>query len=167
MPSLAPCRLSDCSRVTVFYSYSHADEQLRDQLEIHLAALQRQGQISQWHDRRIGPGDEWRGQIDQHIEEADIVLLLISPDFIASDYCYDVEMDRAIKRHEDRKTVVVPVFLRSCDWAGCPFGKLQGLPKDAKPITSWNDRDAAFTDVAKGIRKTVDRIRDSGNRSIQ
>ena len=141
--------------VALFYSNSHVDESLRDQLERHLSALQRQGLICQWHDRRIGAGEEWRGQIDQHLTEADIVLLLISPDFISSDYCYDVEMEQALARHRSGDARVIPVFLRSCDWEGCPFGELQGLPKDAKPITTWTDRDVAFTDVSKGLRKIV------------
>jgi hypothetical protein len=146
------------SNVSLFYSYSHCDELLRDELEKHLAALHRQGHIEQWHDRRIGPGDDWRGQIERHLEEADIILLLISSDFIASDYCYDVEMELALKRHKAKQATVIPVFLRPCDWAGCSFGSIQGLPKDAKPVTSWPDRDSAFTDISKGIRNAVEHV---------
>lgn len=145
--------------VKIFYSYSHRDEDLVNELQTHLMALQRQGLIDQWHDRRIGPGEEWRGEIDQHLEEADIILLIVSPDFIASSYCYDVEMQRALLRHRDGAANVIPVFLRPCDWEGCPFGKIQGVPKDALPITSWPDRDEALTDVAKGIRKAVGQLR--------
>jgi hypothetical protein len=153
-------KASTSCQVSVFYSYSHADEKLREELEKHLSALQRQGQIDQWHDRRIGPGQEWKGEIDEHLEKADIVLLLISPDFIASDYCYDIEMDKALAMHNAGKAVVIPIFLRSCDWSDCPFGKLQGLPKDAKPVTTWPDRDVAFTEVSKGIRNAIQRIND-------
>ena len=137
--------------IEVFFSYSHKDEKLRDQLEKHLIILKRQGLISDWYDRRIGAGKEWRGQIDIHLNTAGLILLLTSADFLASDYCYDVEMTRAMKRHEAGEALVIPVILRACNWKGSPFGKLQALPKNAKPVTSWKNRDEAFYDVAKGI----------------
>ena len=88
--------------IRVFYSYSHKDEKLRDQLQDHLSLLRRQGVISGWHDRRVGAGDEWRGAIDKNLEESDIVLLLVSPSFLSSDYCYDAEIMRAIERKRSR-----------------------------------------------------------------
>ena len=97
----------------VFYSYSHKDEALRDELEKHLALLKRQGLITNWHDRRIGAGDEWRDQIDAHARSAQIILLLISADFLASDYCYDVEMKLALERHAAHEAVVIPIILRA------------------------------------------------------
>jgi hypothetical protein len=141
--------------ISLFYSYSHKDEALRDELETHLTLLRRQGVISGWHDRRIAAGTEWKGQIDHHLEAADVILLLVSSDFLASDYCWDVETKRAMDRHEAGTARVIPVILRPCDWQSAPFGKLQALPKDAKPVTSWKDRDEAFTDVARGIRNAV------------
>ena len=144
--------------IEVFFSYSHKDEELRDQLEKHLSILKRQGVITGWHDRRIGAGREWEGEIDKHLNTADVILLLISADFLASDYCYDVEMKRAMERHEAGETRVIPVILRPVDWKGAPFGKLQALPKDAKPVTSWPNRDEAFTDVAQGIRAAVEEL---------
>src|SRR3712207_2008649 len=115
--------------VKVFYSYSHKDERLRDALEEHLSLLKREGAISEWHDRRIGAGSEWAGEIDEHLKAADIILLLISSSFIASDYCYDVELKLAMQRHEAKQARVVPVILRPCKWENAPFGKLNALPK--------------------------------------
>ena len=101
-------------------------------------------------DRR---GQEWAGAIDEHLNRADVVLLLVSADFLASDYCYDREMTRALERDDAGDARVIPVILRSVDWHGAQFAKLQALPKDARPVTSWPDRDEAFTDVARGIRQ--------------
>ena len=156
-------RPQQSSGVALFYSYCHRDENLRDELEKHLSILQRQGHIDQWHDRRIGAGEEWKGSIDEHLKNADLILLLISSDFLASDYCYDVELDLAMKRHEATEAKVIPVFLRSCDWEGSRFANLQGLPVDARPVTAWPDRDEAFTMIAKGIRQAVIKIREARN----
>lgn len=145
--------------IEVFYSYSHRDERLREKLETHLSLLKRQGIIAGWHDRRIAAGTEWAGAIDEHLNTAQIVLLLISPDFLASDYCYDLEMTRAMERHDAGEARVIPIILRSVDWRGAPFARLQALPKDGKPVTEWPNRDAAFTDVAKGIRAVVETLR--------
>jgi internalin A len=138
---------------TIFFSYSHKDETLRDELETHLKLLQRQGIIAAWHDRKILAGDQWDREIDRHLERAKIILLLISADFIASDYCWGKEVERALERHNAKEARVIPVMLRPCDWRNAPFGSLQGLPKDMKPITKWRDRDTAWADVASGIRR--------------
>lgn len=143
----------------LFFSYSHADEALRDQLEKQLAMLRRQGVIETWHDRRIGAGEEWAAAIDQHVETDDIILLLVSPDFLASDYCYDKEMLRAVERHEAGEAIVIPVILRPCDWHDAPFGKLQAVPKDGKPVTVMPNTDAALLEVAQAVRAAVDRLR--------
>jgi hypothetical protein len=141
--------------LTLFYCYSHKDELFRDQLEVHLTQLKRDGLIVQWHDRKIFAGDEWKGAIDHNLEKADIILLVVSPDFIASDYCWNVEMKRALERHDKKEARVIPVIVRSCDWHSAPFGKLQALPKDGKPIKTWTDKDSAWSDVARGIRRIV------------
>lgn len=143
---------------TVFFSYSHADEDLRDQLEKQLAMLKRQGVIETWHDRRIGAGQELGQVIDDHINSDGIILLLVSPDFIASDYCYDIEMKRAMERHEAGEAIVIPVILRACDWHHAPFGRLLGTPKDGKPVTQWPDRDEAFLQVARSVRDAAGRV---------
>jgi hypothetical protein len=144
---------------TLFFSYSHVDEDLRDQLEIHLSALKRQGLINSWHDRRITAGSEFAGQIDQHLDAADVILLLVSPNFIASDYCYDLEMTRTMEKQRNRETRVIPVILRPCDWHDLPFGKLQAVPKDGKPISTWPNIDEAFLDVVKAVKTALQEMR--------
>jgi hypothetical protein len=141
--------------VELFFSYSHRDEKLRDELEKHLSLLKRQGLIASWHDRKIIAGREWGGDIDANLNKAKIILLLVSADFLASDYCYDKEMKRAIERHEAGEAHVVPIILRPCDWQDSPFARLQALPKNARPITDWPNRAQAFTDVAKSLRNLV------------
>ena len=139
----------------VFFSYSHADEALRDQLEKHLAVLRRSEVIETWHDRRIVAGDALSPRIAAELERADIILLLVSRDFIASDYCYDIEMARAIERHNEGSAHLIPIILRHCDWQDTPFGGLSALPRDGKPITSWPDIDEAFLDVVRAIKIAV------------
>ncbi|MGG6267611.1 TIR domain-containing protein [Leptolyngbya sp. AN03gr2] len=146
--------------IRVFFSYSHQDEEFKDELVKHLSILQRQGVISGWHDRMLAPGYEWNREIDEQLKKADIVLLMVSSDFLASDYCWDVEMQKALKRHEEGEACVIPILLRQVDWENAPFAKLQALPKNAKPIKSWSDQDEAFKDVAKGIRMAVSIIRE-------
>jgi tetratricopeptide (TPR) repeat protein len=144
--------------IEVFFSYSHKDEGLRDELSNHLAMLQRQDVITGWHDRRIGAGQEWANEIDRHLDTANVILLLISSDFLASNYCYDVEVKRAMERHEASEARVIPVILRPVDWHRAPFGKLQPLPTDGKAVMTWQNRDEAFFNVAEGIRKAVDEL---------
>ena len=144
--------------VKVFFSYSHKDEALRDELAIHLSMMKRQGVIEAWHDREISAGSEWANAINDNLEVADIILLLVSANFLASDYCYDKEMTRAMERHETREARVIPIILKPTDWNGAPFGKLQALPKNAKPVTTWQDQDEAFLNIAQGIRRVVEEI---------
>ena len=139
----------------VFFSYSHEDEELRNELEKHLAVLLRQGVITTWHDRRIGPGEELHGQIDEQLDAAEIVLLLVSADFLASDYCYDVEMLRAMERHERDEARVIPVILRPCHWRDAPFGTLMAVPPDGKPVVKHATLDDGFLEVAKAIRQVA------------
>jgi TIR domain len=143
---------------TVFFSYSHVDEALRDQLETQLAMLKRQGAIETWHDRRIGAGENLHDAIDSHINTADIILLLVSPEFLASDYCYEREMRRAMERHEAGEATVIPVILRPSDWHGAPFGSLMATPPDGRPVTQWPDRDQAFLEVVRAIRGAAERF---------
>lgn len=144
--------------IKLFFSYSHKDEELRDELEKHLSMLKRQGVISTWHDRRIDAGSTLDKEIDDNLKDSNIILLLISVDFLASDYCYDIEMKEALKMHENKQAVVVPVILRSCDWTSAPFSKLMALPTDAKSITTWVDKDSAFVNVAKGIKNIATKL---------
>ncbi len=142
--------------VEVFYSYAHEDEAFRNTLEKHLSLLRRQGLIKAWHDRHILPGTDWAQAIDEHLEGASMILLLVSSDFLASDYCSGVEMKRALERHQANQARVIPILLRPVDWNGAPFAHLQALPTDAEPITTWSNQDAAFADVAAGIRRAVE-----------
>src|SRR6266567_4117651 len=142
--------------IELFYSYAHEDEPLRQELEKHLSLLKRQGYITGWHDRDISAGQEWKHEIDSHLDSAQIILLLVSPDFMASDYCYDIEVKRAIQRHESGEARVIPVILRPVDWKDAPFGKLRPLPTNGIAVTSWSNPDAAFLDVVQGIRKAIE-----------
>jgi len=144
--------------IELFYSYAHEDETLRSALEKHLSNLKRQGLIAGWHDHKITAGAEAAQEIAQHLNTATIILLLISPDFIASDYCYCVELMQAIARHAVGEARVIPVILRPTDCKGAPFANLRCLPSDGKAITSWSNLDEAFLDVAQGIRSAVEEI---------
>ena len=151
--------MSNTKPINLFISYSHKDEDLRNKLETHLKLLQRQNIINTWHDRKIDAGNEWKKEIDDNLETADIILLLISPDFIQSDYCFDIEVKRAMQRHQDGSATVIPISLRSYDTTDADFMSLQGLPKDFKPVVKWEHEDDAFTDISKGIRKSAKKIR--------
>ncbi len=151
--------------VDAFISYSHRDEALRHSLEKHLASLLREGFVRVWHDRRITAGDDWGGEIDRHLEEARLVLLLISPDFIASKYCFDVETARAVERHLSGEAVVVPVILRPVDWINVRVGpfntklsELHALPVDGLPVTKWPDQDEAFVSIVQGLRSLIEKM---------
>ncbi|MEQ9670796.1 toll/interleukin-1 receptor domain-containing protein [Coleofasciculus sp. G2-EDA-02] len=146
--------------IEVFFSFASQDEKLRDELEKHLIILKRQGVITTWHNRKIGAGKEWQNERNAHLDTASVILLLISADFIASDYCWDVEVRRAMERHEAKKARVIPVILHPTDnWRNnTPFGKLEPLPKDGKPISKWGNRVEAFCSVAQGIRAAVEEL---------
>lgn len=143
--------------VNIFCSYSHRDEDLVRELQVRLKGLERQGLVETWHDRKIGAGADWKGEIDASLNEANIVLLLISPDYLASEYCWDVEMKKALERHKQGLSLVIPVMLRSCDWADAPFSELNVLPQDGKPVAVWLNRDEAWSDVVQKINKIVRR----------
>lgn len=140
----------------VFFSYSHADADLRAQLERHLAALRRQKLIDGWYDGEMLAGDELDPTVLANLDRADVILLLVSADFINSDYCYRVEMERAFERHEAGEARVIPVILRDCDWKHPPISNVLVTPKDGRPVTSWANKDEALTDVAKQVRKAVE-----------
>ncbi|MGH9754012.1 MAG: TIR domain-containing protein, partial [Blastocatellia bacterium] len=146
--------------IEVFISYSHRDETLREELGKHLKVLQRENVIGLWHDRMIGAGEEWKGAIDRQLESAGIILLLVSPDFIASDYCYDIEMKRALERHAEGAAIVIPIVLRPVDWLKTRLARLQSLPRDNKAVVSkhWPNRDEAYVEIAVGIRQAVEQL---------
>jgi hypothetical protein len=141
--------------IEVFVSYSHKDETLLRKLEAHLSILRRERVISLWHDRKITPGREWANEIDSNLNIAHIILLLVSANFLASDYCYGIELKLALERHEAGEARVIPIIIRPVDWQNAPFAKLNALPRDGKAVTTWSNRDQAFVDVARGIREAV------------
>lgn len=145
--------------LNLFISYSHLDDVHRGKLVTHLSALKRNGKIKDWSDRKITAGNEWKGQIDKNLENAEIILFLVSSDFIASDYCYDIEAKTALEMHENNKAKVIPVILRACDWKDTPFAKLEALPHDVKPVTSWTDNDEAWLNVVSGIKESIREIK--------
>jgi len=138
--------------LTLFISYSHEDEPLKNQLLKHLQPLKRQKIIDEWHDRRLKPGDDIDHEVSTNLERSDIALFLLSVDFINSPYCYDVELEKALELHAKGQLVVIPVILRSCLWKHTPLSGLLALPRDGKAVVSWPDHDEAFVNVAEGIR---------------
>jgi hypothetical protein len=138
----------------VFISYSHKDDIYRQKLEEHLAMLRNTQYVQEWHDRNISAGEDWRNSIDSNLEDADIVLLLVSSSFLASEYCYDIELRKALDKHDRGEARVIPVIVRHCDWQAAPFARLQALPDDGMPIANRGDK--AWTQVAKGLRKVID-----------
>lgn len=142
----------------VFISYSHKDEGLRDELEVQLSMLKRQGLIDTWHDRRMLAGDQLDWTISKELDEADIVLLLVSPDFLASDYCYKIEKARALKRHQQGTARLISVILRPCDWTHTDLAQYLVTPTDGRAVTQWPNRDEAFLDVVTSIRGAIGEI---------
>ena len=143
----------------VFISYSHKDEDLKEELEVHLSTLKRQGKINPWQDRTLEAGTEWDPQIKAALEAAHVILLLITPRFMASNYINDVELNHALERHRAGTARVIPIILKPVDLTDTPISQLQALPKDAKPITRWEDQDEAFLNVVQGIRRVVDSLK--------
>ncbi len=141
--------------VEVFYSYADADEDLCIELDRHLSLLVREGLIALWHKRQITPGMNWAEVLDHHLNVASVILLLISSDFLASDYCYGTEMQRAMERYGTNEVHIIPILLRPVDWQSAPFGRLKALPSNGRPVTSWPNRDEAFVDIAQGIRTAL------------
>ena len=154
------------SPIEVFYSYAQEDERLQRELEKYLSSLKRQGLISTWHNRQISPGTDRNDTIDIHLKSASVILLLVSPSFLASDYC-DRVVQHALKRQQANEAKVIPILLRPVEWEKVKFAYLQPLPTNMKPITTWRDRDAAFLDVVKDIRKVVEDLRSPSIRTSQ
>ena len=145
---------AETKSVKIFYSYAHRDETFRDELAKHLG----RSYISEWHDREILPGINWSNEIDSHLNTSQIILLLVSADFMASDYCYGREMRRALQKQAADEAIVIPIIIRPVDWKDASFSNLQVLPTGGKPVTSWTDRDEAFFGIAEGVRKSINII---------
>ena len=140
----------------IFISYAHADEDLKKELDKYLKVLKRSSKIQSWNDRDLIPGQEYDAEIMSALGRANVILLLISIDFNSSDFIWDKELAAAMKRHEEGTAHVVPVILRRCDWSKMPYAKLQALPRNARPVTEYDNRDEAFTEIAEGIESLVD-----------
>jgi O-acetyl-ADP-ribose deacetylase (regulator of RNase III) len=143
---------------SVFVSYARADEKLRKKLGQHLSVLDDEGLTSTWHDRMIGAGSEWEGMIDDRLGRSDVILLLLTSDFIDSRYCKDIEMKVALERHARGEALVVPVLLKPVPLESLPVAKIQALPRNAKPVSEWKNRDSAFVDVTRGLRKAIQNL---------
>jgi hypothetical protein len=143
------------SPANVFIASALADTWCLRQLEAHLSMLKREGGISTWCNRQLMPGTDWAGVLDRRLEQALLILLLVSADFLASEYCYQVEVQRALELHEAGRALLVPVIVRPVDWKHAPFAHLHALPAAGRAITAWGNRDKAFVDVVSGIREAV------------
>lgn len=138
-----------------FISYSHKDDWALDRLHTHLAMLRRQERIVDWFDREILAGGDLDHEISQQLESCDLFLPLLSPDFLASSYCYEKEMTRALERHDAGKLRVVPIIIEPCDWTASPLRELKALPKDGKPVVEWTNQNTAFMDVVTELRRIL------------
>jgi len=149
--------------VEIFMSYAHADRLWIDRFEKHLRSLRSQGIIDIWHDRDISAGQEWASEVDAHLEQAQIVLLFVSPDFMASDYVYSSEFQRVMERNAQAKTRVIPIILRSVYWQQSPFSMLAALPRSGRPISSWANTDIAIAEVIEQIRRVIQHMNNSSS----
>lgn len=157
---------SASSGIKLFVSYSHKDEAHREGLEAHFSMLLRKEKISVWNDRRILPGADIDSEIDKNLRDADIVLLLVSPDFIKSDYCFSKEMALALDRHEEGRTIVIPIIIRPTDWSDAPFSRIKALPRDGSPVTKWPTTDDAWLNVVEEIKPLIDDFLEKKRRSL-
>ena len=142
-------------KVSIFISYAHADEDAKKELDKQLSPLKRSNKIETWNDRELIAGQEWDEEIITELNKSEIILLLISADFIASQYIWDKELAIAMKRHEDGTAHVVPIIMKNCLWQEMPFAKLQALPKNAKPVAAYDLKEDAYTEIAVSINKLV------------
>jgi HEAT repeat protein len=158
--------------ISLYFSYAPADEPLQTHLSQHLTLLERQGIITSWSQRQILPGDEPAQVVNQQLNTADIILLLISANSLADDTCYNLEIQRAIERHQAGNARVIPILLRPVDWAGAPFSQLEVLPRNHQPVTTWANQDEAFREIAEGIRAVAMEVRrvkagEQGSRGVE
>jgi len=143
-------------KVKIFTSYARKDADLKEEFDVHLAMIKRDPNVEVWSDEDIEVGSEWDDDIKKNLSEADVILLLVSPRFLASTYIYDVEIKEAMEKHEKKEAFVVPIILKPCDWNKTSFAKLQALPRNATPVTKWEEgMDDAFVNVVKGIKQVI------------
>ncbi len=143
-----------------FISYSHKDEKALERLHTHLAVLRRESRIDAWFDRKILPGGQIDSEILLQLEASSLILLLVSPDFLASDYCIEREMEYAFERHRSGEARIIPIIVEPCDWASTELRNLNALPRDGKAISEWANQEAAYHDVVRGLRRVLDAVRE-------
>jgi hypothetical protein len=136
--------------------YSDQDQSLYQLLRQHLSPLEREGLISTWSNADITAGAKWQEEVEKHLNTAEIILLLISPGFISSDYCYSQQLMKAMERHEAGGARVIPVLLRPVLWKKAPFAVLQVAPKNEKPVTTWSDTNDAFLEIVEDISVAIE-----------
>jgi hypothetical protein len=152
--------------IKIFISYSHHDEEYREKLEKALSPLKRLKKIEIWDDRQILAGQDWQDQINVNLQKAHIILLLISDNFIASDFCYSNELQNAIEKHQQKKALVIPVIIKPCDFSDLEFARIQALPNDAKPLSTWDNQDVAIQNVVQSIKKAINALLNTADGSI-
>lgn len=161
-PSIRTLKQSKMEKIKIFISYAHADESLKDDLEKHLSGLRRGNIIDDWNDRKIMPGVEWDKEIKKKLNESQIVLFLVSKDFLFSDYINDVEVNNTLERYKRNEVIIVPIIIKPCDFSSLPIGKFQALPKDAKPINTWSNTDEAWLDAINGVKQVIKHLKQDG-----
>jgi len=152
------------STIATFCCYAHEDAKFLHELKSHLSPLQRLKAVKMWDDGEINAGTEWAPEIKKQLNDAQIILLLISSDFINSAYCYDTEMKHALERHKRGEAKVVPIILRPVNgWKNVPsgnihLGELRALPTGLVPVTTWTNPDEAWENVARGIEDAINEL---------
>ena len=144
--------------VQIFVSYSHVDSAIRDKLEVHLAALKRDGVVT-WYDGDMQAGDALDSEISRALRQSHLFVALLSPDYLASNYCWKLEYQRAMGRRARGALRVAAVVVRPCDWKATTAARFKLLPTDGKPVSRWRSQDQALLDVTQGIRRVVQAIR--------
>lgn len=146
------------TQIKVFIGYSRTDNDYLQALKKHLTPLEKAKSINVWYDGDLSPGDEWDAKIKDNLATADLILLLISSDALASDYFHDTEMEKALQRHEQKEAIVIPIIVRPCLWDDTRIHKLQALPQDGKAIILWQHRDEAYDNIVRGIRVAIENL---------
>lgn len=148
-----------------FISYSHSDEHALERFTKHLAMLKRDGTLVEWFDQKIAPGGDIDAAVSANLDLCDLFVPLISADFLSSGYCYDLELKRALERHDQGSMRVVPVIIQPCDWKASALGRLKALPKDGKPVADWTNENTAWLDVVAQLRNLADEFPSTKNSS--
>lgn len=151
--------------IKIFISCSDSNQEYLKEFRSHLKVLERVGLVKSCHDRLISSGTEWKGQVDENLNQADVILLLLSASFIESEYCLDVEINRALTRHENKEALVVPILIKPVVWSDLPFSRLQFLPSNGQSVSTWSNRDLAWVDITEGLKVAIRELQSSENLS--